>query len=216
MLAAFTTSSSGCRRFADGVLAHVSQDIRRSKRPCATSNMRVLPVSRSIATWLFKSLRLGLTRGIPPAALRGCHWDVFRGPAADSSRSLCRVHRIGEHHRLIRRQLVQQRFIALDEGRLLRRVQLARDRLRLAMFHPKAMQQGDQTCSALIRNAAFQHDPCPDLTGGPWQRLGDPRRQPFPVLRRQPAGTPFVAKTRQALDPILLIQPMPCSDRVVV
>ena len=67
-----------------------------------------------------------------------------------------------------------------------------------------------------VLDAAFQRDPCPDLTGRPGQRRGDPCRQPFLLLRRQPAGAAFVAKTRQALDPILLIQLMPGPDRVVV
>jgi hypothetical protein len=36
-----------------------------------------------------------------------------------------------------------------------------------------------------------------DLTARSWHSLGDPCRQPGPLLRRQPASTSFVAETRQ-------------------
>jgi SAM-dependent methyltransferase len=102
----------------------------------STTSMRRLPVSRSMAPDV---------QPFPPAALRDRHRNVLRCPAANRSHSMRRMHRISEHHRFIRRQLVEQRFIALDERCLLRRVQLARDRRRFAMFHPQPMQQGDQT-----------------------------------------------------------------------
>ena len=65
--------------------------------------------------------------------------SVFLYPETDSSHSMRRMHCISRDHRFIDRQLVQQCFIAPDKCCLLRRVQLARDRRRLAMFHRQAM-----------------------------------------------------------------------------
>ena len=114
-------------------------------------------------------------------------------------------------------QLVQQRLIALDERGLLRLFQLARYRLWFAMFNAEAVQQRDQTI------------PCP---GTQCRIPARSRRRPrgssvaassviqacqlVLLLRLQPARTALIAETRQTLDAVLLIQPIPGPDRVVV
>lgn len=45
------------------------------------------------------------------------------------------------------------------------RIQLARDRLRLAVFHAQTMQQRDQTGAGLVFNTALTRDPRADLAG---------------------------------------------------
>jgi hypothetical protein len=78
------------------------------------------------------------------------------------------------------------------------------------------MQQRDQAGSGLVLNPAFQRDPRTDLACCAWQGLVDPCFQLALLLHRQPADAAFVAETRQTFDPVLLIQLVPGSDRVIV
>lgn len=55
-----------------------------------------------------------------------------------------RVRRVHEECDFIGGELVQQGLMAHDERRLRHRVQLARDRRRLAVFHAEAVRQRDQ------------------------------------------------------------------------
>src|ERR1019366_3772175 len=102
------------------------------------------------------------------------------------------------------------------EGFLLHRVQLAGYRFWLAMFHAQTMQQRDQAGPALVVDAPFPLDLRADLTGGAGQSFADPGFQFALLLRRQPAHTAFITKAGQTFDPVLLIQLVPGSDRVVV
>ena len=80
------------------------------------------------------------------------------------------------------------------------------------MFHAQTMQQGDQARAALIGDAAFCFDPATNLSGCPWQRLGDPGCQFVLLHIAQAAGAAFVAKARQTLDALFSIQ---CQVRIV-
>jgi hypothetical protein len=126
------------------------------------------------------------------------------------------VHRIGKDHRFIGGKVVQLVFILLDEGRLFRRVQLARDRCRLAVFHAKSVQQCDQPGPGLVFNTALARDPRANRTGRAWQSCGDPGYQLVLLLHSQPAAAAFMAEARETLDPIFLIQLIPGPDRVLV
>ena len=55
-----------------------------------------------------------------------------------------RMHGIGKEHGLIPREVVQQRLVIGDGGRLLGRIELTGDRLGLAVLEPEPVQQGDQ------------------------------------------------------------------------
>src|SRR4029077_17456900 len=79
------------------------------------------------------------------------------------------------------------------------------DRPSYSMPHSRAIHA---PISRLLRVAASALPAAP--------RPGCPPPQPPPLPRRQPASTSFVAETRQALDTILLIHPVPGPDRVVV
>jgi hypothetical protein len=54
------------------------------------------------------------------------------------------MHGIGKEHGLIPREVVQQRLVIGDGGRLLGRIELTGDRLGLAVLEPEPVQQGDQ------------------------------------------------------------------------
>src|SRR5579864_472242 len=68
-------------------------------------------------------------------------------------------------------------------------------------------------CS-LIRH--FLLDPSANLARRPRQRLADPDFQLVLLLAAQATRAALVAEARQALNPLLLVQPMPGADRVVV
>ena len=121
-------------------------------------------------------------------------------------------HRDGENDRFISRQLVQQRVISLDESFLFRRVQLAGDRFRFAMFQAETMERRDETRPALIIDA----DPGAHLPGRAGQGFGDPRFQAGLSLHRRPANAAFMPKAGQTLDPVSLIQLVQGPDRVLV
>ncbi len=88
--------------------------------------------------------------------------------------------------------MVQQVFIGIDKGFLLHGVQLARDRLRLAVLHAEAVQQRDQPGAALVFNAELPGDPGANLIRAPRQGLGDPGFQPLLLLIAQPTGTALI------------------------
>src|SRR3954451_24226677 len=130
----------------------------------ATSSMRVLPVSRSIAPWTFRRCR--------PLA---CATAIGTSLGA------------------------QQPIVCRDEAGLLVRVELAGNRLRLAMLHAKPVQQRDQARPALVGDAALRLDPGANFTRRPRQRLGDPGFQPVLLRLAQAARAAFVAEARQTL-----------------
>ena len=121
---------------------------------------------------------------LPPAALPDRDRNILRRPAADRAHRMRRMHRVSKQDRLVGLQLVEQRFILLNESRLLLRVQLARDRLRFAVFHAESVQQSNQPRAAFVVDTAFPRDPGTDLAGGARQGRGDPGFQPFPLLGR--------------------------------
>ena len=84
------------------------------------------------------------------------------------------------------------------------------------MFHAQAVQQSDQPGPGLVFDAALSCNPRTNRAGRAWQRRGDPGFQLVLLLGRQPAGGSFMAKARQTLDPVFLIQLIPSPDRVVV
>ena len=146
----------------------------------STSTIRVWPVSKSIAPWMFRRCR----PLVCATAIRG----IFRCPAANRPHRMGRMHRVSKDHRFIGLKLVQQIFIRRDKRRLLLRVELARHRFRLAMLHAKAVQQRDQAGPTLIRDAAFLLDPGADLARRPWQCLAESILSASPAalqLRRQ-------------------------------
>ncbi len=161
--------------------------------------MRVLPVSRSVAPWMFSRSR--------PLLCVIATGMSFGAQQPGRSHSMRRMHCISKHHRFIGRQLVQQCFIAPDECCLLRRV-----RLRGSPSACDVPSPGDVTRrSDLTVLRTRCRNPARSMRRSahharPWQRISDPRRQPRQLLRRRCRNASFVAETRQALDPILLIQ----------
>jgi len=79
-----------------------------------------------------------------------------------------------------------------------------------------AMQQRDQARLGQVFDAEFRCDPCADLTGRARQGLGDPRSLVIQSVRPRTAAAVFVTETRQAPDPIFLVQLVPGADDVVV
>src|SRR5271166_4340914 len=153
---------------------------------------------------------------LPAAGLRHRKLRVFRRPAPHRPHGMRRMHRIAEQDRFIITDVFQQVIVTLDKSSLLVGVQLGRHRFRLAMLHLQPMQQCDQAGSALIGDAAFRLDPGADLTGCPRQRLGDPTLQLVLLRIAQAARAAVMAKARQAFDALVLIQPIPSADGVVV
>jgi hypothetical protein len=88
----------------------------------STSSMRVWPVSRSIAPWMFRRSRPLLCRAATCTSL-GAQQPTAR-------HGVCRMHRCREQHRFISRKLVRQGVVCPDKSRLLCRIQLARYCLR--------------------------------------------------------------------------------------
>src|SRR6195952_3727778 len=103
-----------------------------------------------------------------------------------------------------------------DERNLLLRIQLARHRFRLAMLHPKPMQQRDQARAALIDDAERLLDPGTNRAGRSRQRLGDPCFQLLLLQITQPASAAVVAEAHQAIETVLLIKSIPGADWVIV
>jgi hypothetical protein len=159
--------------------------------------------------------------GLPPAGLCHGHLGVPWDPATGRTNRMGRIHRIREQHHLIGLQMVPRSLVflaegGLDEGGLFVRIELARNRFRLAVLHARPVRQRDQPGPALILNGAFPLDPCPDLARRPRQRLGDPGFQFVQLFDAQAACAAFVAEARQAFDALFLIWAMPGADGVVV
>ena len=76
--------------------------------------------------------------------------DLLGRPAADRADAMGRVDRISKKDCLVGVQRVQKRVVGGDEGHLLGRRQFTRDRLRLAVLQPQAVQQLDQTAPGLV------------------------------------------------------------------
>ena len=110
-------------------------------------------------------------QAISPAALLDRDRHILRRPAADRARRMGWMYRIHEGRGLIGSHVVQQGLVGGDEGGLSRRVQPARDGLRLAVFHAKAMQQHDQARPGQVVDAECRSDPGADLTGRARQGL---------------------------------------------
>src|SRR5208283_79647 len=86
-----------------------------------------------------------------------------RRPAADRARRVRRMDGVHEPHSLVGAERNQKLLVALDEGLLPFRVELASDRLGLHGFEPKPMQHRDQPRAALINGAEFLLDIRADL-----------------------------------------------------
>ena len=122
------------------------------------------------------------------------------------------MHRVGEHHRLVVGQRLQQRSVGVDEGLLFGWVELARHGCRPAVL--QAMQQRDQPGSALVDDPECVFDPRSDLAGR--QGFADPRLQRRLLLQGQVAGPAPVGEPGQPIHAVFLEQAMPCPDRVGV
>lgn len=123
---------------------------------------------------------------------------------------------VGEHHRLVVGQRLQQRLVGVDEGFLFGWVELARHRLGLAMFQSQTMQQRNQPGTALVDNLELVFDPRSDHPGRPRQGVADPGLQRRLLLQGQLAGATPVVESGQAIDPVFLEKPVPRPDRIVV
>lgn len=68
----------------------------------------------------------------------------------------------------------------------------------------------------MVFDAQFRHDPGANCARRPRQGLGDPsdQRGLLPVVPAAVAA--FIAKARQSLDPVFLIQQTPGPDRIIV
>ena len=133
-----------------------------------------------------------------------------------ASRPMGGMHCVGEQHRFIVGQRLQQPLVGVDEGLLFGRVELARYRLRLAVFQSQTMQQRDQPGTALVDDPELVLDPRSDLAGRPWQGFADPFLQLFLLFQAQPTGPTAVVEPGQPIDAILLEQVVPRPDRGVV
>ena len=127
-----------------------------------------------------------------------------------------RMHRVGEQHRFIGVQMVQQVLIRVDESVLLLRIELTRHRFRLAVLHAQPVQQSDQARLALVIDAALLLDQGADIARCSRQSLGDPGCQLALLRFAQATGAAFVAEACQALDLVFLIQLILGADRIVV
>jgi hypothetical protein len=78
------------------------------------------------------------------------------------------------------------------------------------------VQQRDQAGAALVLNTNLRRDPGANRARRAWQGLGDPADQLGLLFIIQATGIPLITKARQSLDPVLLIQQTPCTDRIVV
>src|ERR1019366_688425 len=81
-------------------------------------------------------------------------------------------------------QGIQKLLIALDKISLLVFVELARNDIRLVIFEPQAMQQGDQSRTAFVNQAEFLLDPGTDVARRGWQRRADEDFQSLYLARR--------------------------------
>jgi hypothetical protein len=142
--------------------------------------------------------------------------DLFGRPAAHRPRPMGGMHRVGEHHRLVVGQRLQQRSVGVDEGFLFGRVELARHRVGLAVFQPQTMQQRNQPGTALVDNPELVFDPRSDHPSRPRQGVADPRLQRHLLLQGQLAGATPVIESGQTIDPVFLEKPVPRPDRIVV
>ena len=111
----------------------------------------------------------------------------------------------------------EQALVGLDEGFLLRRIQLAGDGFRLAMFQTQPVQERDEAGSGLVRQSRIalrstRRPNAPCVAGSRLSMFSAGFVAPT-VNRQTP---PFVAETCQTFDPVLLIQLVLGSDRVIV
>jgi hypothetical protein len=143
-------------------------------------------------------------------------WLASSESAGGRASTRARVHGISENHRFIGLDPVHQGLVALDESRLFRRVELARNCLGLAVFHVQAMQQRDQSRPSLVFDAAFTRDPSAHFAGGAGQGRSNPDLQFVLLFGCQPAGAALMAEVCQTFDAVFLILPVPRPDRVVV
>jgi len=90
--------------------------------------------------------------------------DLFGRPAAHRPRPMGGMRRVGEHHRLVVGQRLQQRSVGVDEGFLFGRVELARHRLGPAVFQSQTMQERDQPGAALVDDLELLVDPAAAMT----------------------------------------------------
>ena len=129
-----------------------------------------------------------------------------------------RVHGIREDHRLVRLDLVHQSLVLVDEGRLFRRVELARDRLGLAVLHVQAMQQRDQSRPG--RATARPHAreiQAPIFAGSARQGRGNPGFQRICLVPLSAGRRCLHGRVRHSLSmpsPPIVREPRP--DRIVV
>src|SRR5271157_1428402 len=107
-------------------------------------------------------------------------------------------------------------LIVLDEGLLLVLVELGRNDIRLVIFEPQAMQQRDQPRTAFVNEAKFLFDPGTDLARRARQRRADESFQSVFLRGTQKTGAAAHVEAGQPLDPALLKQFVPATDRVVV
>ena len=112
-----------------------------------------------------------------PARLLDRELLLARRPAAGGPRGMGWMHRVGEQHRFVVRQGIQEIIVALDERLLLLFVELARNGVRLVVFETQAMQQRDQSRAAFLDEAGFLLDPGADLACRTRQRRANPRLQ---------------------------------------
>jgi hypothetical protein len=81
---------------------------------------------------------------------------------------------------------------------------------------PQPAQQRDQPRATLINNAAFFLDPGANRRRRLRQCLGDPGFQLVLLLDAQPPSAAFIAKARQPIGAVFLIQAIPAADANVV
>ena len=153
---------------------------------------------------------------LPVAALRHRDRNLLRRPAARRPHCVRRMHRIGEHHRLISLQTVQHLLVFLDVSSLFLRVELARHLLRLVILRVGTVQQRDQPGPGQVRDAEVLLDPGSNFAGRARQRCDDPCLQLRLLRIAQAAGAAFVAEACQPPDDLFLVEAIPDADGVVV
>ena len=137
-------------------------------------------------------------------------------PAAGRPRRMGRMHRVREQHGFVVGQGIQEIIVALDECLLLLFVEFARDDVRLVILQPQTMQKRNQSRTAFVNEAEFLFDKGADLARRARQRRADKGLQCVFLLGAQKARAPAHVEAGQALDPTLLKQFEPATDRVVV
>src|SRR3974390_2290324 len=153
---------------------------------------------------------------LAPARLLDGEIFLGRRPAADRTRRVRWMHRVHEQHGLVGTKRIQKILVSLDERLLLFHVELAPDRLGLAVFEPEPMQQSDEPRAALIDDAELPLDIGADLARRARQGRPPPSDKGLFLRLGEMARAAADLEALKPLEPLLVVNLAPASDCIVV